>query len=219
MRTIVLSLLALAIYSVNLIAVPLPSDARPGAPTADELVAAKKVYAKFGGTYRDRRIMETDVFVMPVRTTDADLKGLPNLPFRFALELNHTKVTDAGMREIKPLKNLTVLLLFGTQVTDAGLKEIKELKNLAFLSLNNTQVTDSGLKELKDVKNLTVLSLGETNVTDAGAKELKEFKKLASLNLMNTKVTVAGLKELEQALPNCKIYRSPPIVDSSPAKE
>ncbi len=121
---------------------------------AKQLEAAKQAYDKFGAEYEtdtNPNTMQTfHQFKMPKATTDAALKGLPDLPFSFSLILNFTLVTDAGLKELKELKQLTGLFLSGTQVTDAGLKELKELKQLTELGLNGTQVTDAGLKELKE---------------------------------------------------------------------
>jgi flagellar basal body-associated protein FliL len=47
MRTIVMSILALAIYSFNLMA----DEPKPAEPTEKQLEAAKEAYAKFGATY------------------------------------------------------------------------------------------------------------------------------------------------------------------------
>jgi RNA polymerase sigma factor (sigma-70 family) len=187
--------------SVNFVAVRAPGDSKSDEPTAEQLAAAKKEYAKFGAGSGARKTIGPTilVFTMPRKTTDADLKGLPDLPFHFGLHLmGNSLVTDAGMKELKGLKNLTELNLFGTQVTDAGLKEIKELKNLTELNLRATNVTDVGLGELKELKNLNFLFLGNTKVTDAGMKELKELKNLNFLFLDNTKVTDAGMKELKE---------------------
>src|SRR5271166_4564984 len=101
MRTIVLSILAVAISSVNLLAVPAPTDSKPAEPTEEQLAAAKEAYAKIGAdclVTADSQTKRTiPWFVMPQKTTDADLTRLPNLSFRFALSLDQTKVTDAGM--------------------------------------------------------------------------------------------------------------------------
>ncbi len=122
MRTILPSLVALAVIATNLTA-----ERAPDEPSVEQLAAADKAYARFGAKRWGRS------FFMPEKTTDADLKGLPNLPFRFDLNLSATKMTDAGMKEIKELKNLIYLSLNGTgdlsrdaNVTAAGLKELQE---------------------------------------------------------------------------------------------
>ncbi len=178
MRSIVMSILALAICSLNLLPAPAATDLKPAEPSEKQLEAAKEAYAKFGAKYAADTNPKTEqtvhLFRMPKTTTDADLKGLPDLPFSFGLGLISTQVTDAGLKELKELKQLTTLDLEGTQVTDAGLKELKELKQLAELNLSRTKVTDAGLKELKELKQLTTLNLEGTQVTDAGLKGLKE---------------------------------------------
>ena len=72
---------------------------KPTEPTSKQLAAAKKAYAKFGATYRastDPHINQTThTFWMP-RATNARLKNLPDLPFRFELNLSYTQVTSAG---------------------------------------------------------------------------------------------------------------------------
>jgi len=178
MRTIVLSILAVAIYYFNLMAAQGADDPNPAEPTEKQLEAAKKAYAKFEAKYHtgtDPKTKQTfHRFAMPSTTDDADLKDLPDLPFSFYLGLSAPQVTDAGLKELKKLKQLIGLSLLRTQVTDAGLKELKELKQLNTLNLEFTQVTDAGLKELKELKQLTTLVLWRTQVTDAGLKELKE---------------------------------------------
>jgi internalin A len=167
-------------------------------PTDEQLAAAKEAYAKHGATYSFMKhsaakkvVLTTHLFDMP-RATDADLKGLPDLPFYFALNLSGSKVTDAGLKEVKKLKNLTMLGLAETKATSDGMKEIKDLKNLRHLNLEYTQVTDSGLRELKGLENLKELILRNPYV--GSLRRLTE-----------TPVTDAGVAELQRALPKCYI--------------
>src|SRR5262249_39693391 len=106
-----------------------------GQPTPEQLQAAKDAFAKAGDVHKEVFDQPTNrtiaVFVMLESTKDADLKGLPDLPFGFGLSLGRTKVTDAGLKELKDLKQLTWLdleghLLKGNGVTDTGLKELKD---------------------------------------------------------------------------------------------
>ena len=77
----------LAIFTMNLMAVPAPADSKPAEPSAEQLAAAKEAYAKFGGQYGAVANPKTNqtihLFRMRDTTTDADLKGLPDLPFPF----------------------------------------------------------------------------------------------------------------------------------------
>ena len=106
-RIIVLSGLLLAVLSVNLIAVPLPSDSKPTEPpepTQEQLAVAKETYAKHGAKYEPFGNTKTKntrhQFTMPSTTTDADVNGLPDLPFGFSLSLyGDRQVTDAGLKE------------------------------------------------------------------------------------------------------------------------
>ncbi len=191
MRPIVLGILALAVFSLNLMAVPLPSDLKPiPEPTAEQLAAAKEAYETFGADYEfqiDTVTKQTfHVFKMPSETIDEDLKGLPKLPFGFGLSFMITKVTDARLKE---------------------LNELNVRGHLIWVDPNLTKITDSGLKELKDLKNLTWLDLSGTKITDAGLKELKGLKNLTNLNVRRTQVTDDGVKELQEALPKCKIVK------------
>jgi hypothetical protein len=150
MRTIVLTILALANCSVNIVAAQVPADPKPVEPTAEQLAAAKKAYGKHGVTCTsivDPEMKSPRCYYSYLlnKTKDADLKGLPDLPFQFALDLGYTDVTDAGLKELNGLGNLTQLDLGGTKVTDAGLKELKKLKNLTQLNLYVTKVTDAGM--------------------------------------------------------------------------
>jgi Leucine-rich repeat (LRR) protein len=152
-------------------------DAEPE-PTEEQLAKAKMEYARHGARYFLHTDEETKrsipMFAMVRSKTDADLIGLPDLPFHFRLLLTCSKVTDIGMKEVKKLKHLKQLSLASTLVTDAGLKELKDSKNLTKLYLDNTNVTDAGLKHLQGLKNLTELSLDRTKVTDAGVRELQK---------------------------------------------
>ncbi len=138
-------------------------------PTAEQLAAAKEAYAKHGAIYIASDIPAMQKFFLTKHVfsmrdaTDADLKGLPDLPFYFALTLSESKITDAGLNELKNLKNLTLLDLSKTKVGDKGMKAVKELKNLRYLSLEHTKVTAAGPKELKELKNLEVLILSPRN--------------------------------------------------------
>src|SRR5262249_505232 len=112
MRYRLLAIFALSIFSMNLLAVPAPADPKPAEPTEEQLAAAKEAYARFGATYElftGPKAKTKHVFRLPPMKTDADLKGLPDLPFAFSLSLARTKVTDAGLKELKELKHLTGL--------------------------------------------------------------------------------------------------------------
>ncbi len=102
MRSIATGLLILTACASGLLA------AEPADPTAEELSAAKEVYAKHGAQYEALINLEpkrtTHTMFMPNETTDADLKDLPELPFRFGLSLNRTEVTDGGLRALSKLK-------------------------------------------------------------------------------------------------------------------
>ena len=70
---------------MSLVAARLPSDLNPAEPTDQQLAAAKMAHAKFGAAYQalpDPKTNQTfHEFIMPYKTTDADLIGLPDLPF------------------------------------------------------------------------------------------------------------------------------------------
>jgi hypothetical protein len=175
-------------------------------PTDKQLAAATRAYLKLGASYsawKDPVSKET-YYIFRIGP-GVDLQTLPDLPFRFGLDLWPNGVTDDGLRELKGLKNLNYLDLCKTRVTDAGLKELKEFKNLRWLSLVTTRVTDDGIKELKNLESLAILGLGNTGITDAGLKELKNCKNLILLNLGNAKVSAAGIDDLKKDLPKCKI--------------
>ena len=192
------------------------------APTDEQVKEAKEAFAKVGATYGktiDPRTKITEhLFRLRFRTSNADLKKLPNPPFAFALDLRVSDVTDGGLKELKDLKNLTRLYLVPRQITDTALANFREIGKLYTLSnalgkdgkpptsaedvlslvLAVDNLTDAGLKELKEFKNLTTLNLNNTKVTDAGLKELKDLKNLTTLSLYSTQVTDAGLKELKE---------------------
>jgi internalin A len=172
----------------------------PFEPISEQMVIAKEAFAKIGASYLvdtdpwSRRI--THYFSLPRRTTDADLKNVPNLPFRFGLDLEGTRVTDAGLRELAGFTSLAGLVLSNTEVTDAGLKSLRNSGNLTRLDLENTRVTDAGLLYLSRLKKLTRLNLSRTQVTDGGLPRLKDLAYLTHLNLSFTKVSDDSLNEL-----------------------
>ena len=99
-------------------------------PTAEQLEAARKAFAARGAKYSTflhpltKKAMH--VFSMPPKTTDADLKGLPNPRFSFGLRFFYPKVTDAGLPHLRELKGLTSLYLTETKVTAAGKAELRK---------------------------------------------------------------------------------------------
>jgi hypothetical protein len=85
---------------------PIPADLRPTPEaTAEQLDSAKKAYAKHGAKYECdwdlQRRQVIHAFRMP-EATNATLKGLYNLPFRFGLILYGTKITNAAPRRRTP---------------------------------------------------------------------------------------------------------------------
>ncbi|MDP7035215.1 MAG: hypothetical protein QF752_12040, partial [Planctomycetota bacterium] len=70
-------------------------------------------------------------------------------------------------------------------------------------------ITDAGLAHLAKRKGLEHLDLRETLITDAGLLHLKALSHLRQLDLRETRCTPEGIRALENALPNCRIYRSP----------
>ncbi|MCE9531556.1 MAG: hypothetical protein K8T89_10610 [Planctomycetes bacterium] len=154
MRTIILSILALAIFPLILQARPAPKFPNQIEPTVEQLAAAKEAFAKLGAKYECVNAEGVEqsfhVFYMPKKTIDADLKKLPDLPFNFVLSLTGTKVTDDGLKELKSLKNLFSLYLSGDKITDRAVNEIKELKKLASLSLCDTKITKAGVMKLRE---------------------------------------------------------------------
>jgi internalin A len=123
MRTLILANLAIVVCSSCLMAGSAFADQKSVTPTQEQLDAAIEAFGKHGGmlaTGTDPQTKRTTrIFNLPSKTTDADLKGLPNLPFLFGLDLPDTKVTDAGIKELKNLQNLDSLWLTDTKVTDA----------------------------------------------------------------------------------------------------
>ena len=89
------------------------AEPAPAEPTAQQLADAKEAYAKHGAAYEPVVNPQTKqtahIFWMPKSTTDGDLKGIPDLPFRFGLYLDNSKITDTGVKELKDLKNLISL--------------------------------------------------------------------------------------------------------------
>jgi hypothetical protein len=114
---------------------------------------AVKTIEKVGGTVvRDNKVKGRPVWGVVLsftKVTDADLKGLKDIPGLKTLHLISTKVTDVGLQEVKNIKGLDELNLTSTAVTDAGLGELKELKGLKTLVVQNTKVTAAGVAELQ----------------------------------------------------------------------
>jgi hypothetical protein len=114
---------------------------------------AVKAVQKLGGSViRDNKALGKPVYAVILsftKVSDADLKGLKDIPGLKTLHLVMTKVTDAGLEEVKNCKNLEELQLTSTVITDAGLNELKELKKLQKLSVLGTKVTNAGVADLK----------------------------------------------------------------------
>src|SRR5262249_6304496 len=107
MRISIVCLLSFGINCRSAFAVPAPTHAAsiPDTP-ADELDAAKTASAKHGAEHPSGTELKTEkkthIFQLPNETTDADLKKLPEVPFRFVLVLqNCPGVTDAGLKQLK----------------------------------------------------------------------------------------------------------------------
>ncbi len=203
-----LSRLTIAIWAflwtglvLRVAAIPAPADAEAREPNDQELSAAKELYANFGATYRAIKTPdEADsfhCFCMAIDATDNDLKGAPDLPFRFGLGLSEN-ITDLGLRNLKDLKQLAFLSLSSAKITDVGLKEISSLERLTALFIVNANVTDAGLLEIKKLKNLRSLDLSGTKVTDKGMTQLTEFRKLRVLVLNRTKITDTAASHLNK---------------------
>ena len=210
---------------------PRDSRTRGQQSTSDPVAALKEFGKEFGAKlYRNEPVLD---FSSNVWMVDAELVHLKRLPNLEALILADTKITNAGLVHLKGLPNLQMLVLDHTQVTDDGLVHLKGLTQMKRLQLTGTKVTGAALLHLKELTNLEELHLGDSQLSDTGIAELKEFKSLRGLNLSNTKITDAGLvhlagitilellhlgntrvtdvgvKKLQQALPKCKIDRTP----------
>ena len=127
-------------------------------PTPEQLAATKEVYAQHGLEYRGVADPKAPgaghCFRAKTSEIGADLKGLPDLPFRFAIDLNSTNVTDA------------CLDLSKTRVTSKGLQSLVVHKRLTILKLSYTRIADEGLSPLKEIKGLKELHLIDAGVTD-----------------------------------------------------
>jgi hypothetical protein len=162
---------------------------------------AKKALASLGVMWSGELDPESGqkiqpILRMPATVMDAELKGLPEIPFRFFLDLSVTKVTDEGLKGLRSFKNLQGLRT-SPHITDAGLKELRDFTEITWLDLSWSRVTGSGLKELGGLKKLTSLNLGATRVMDPGLKELRDFEQLTILSLLGTRVSDIGLRELK----------------------
>ncbi len=191
--------------------VPTWPDAPKAEPNTDQARAIAEIEKVGGRVIADEKSPGkpvTDVLLDDAKDADpvlASLKGLPQLQ---ALELARSHVTDAGLENLRGMSRLRYLWLSGTQISDAGLEHLKALNELKSLYLDGTKVTDAGLRHLKALSQLRYLNLSGTKVSSAGLEHLKELKQLQELDLRRTEVTGEGAKILQQALPNCRIYRS-----------
>jgi internalin A len=141
------------------------------------------------------------------QVTDQALQSLHQAGLLHALSLATT--LDGAKRPEGP-QQVTHLKLSVTRVTDAAVEHLGSLKNLRWLDLSLCdQVGDPGLKHLAALPTLKGLNLNATAVSDAGLKHLASVKTLEHVQLRKTRVTDAGVRELQNALPGCKIIRSP----------
>ena len=106
--------------------------AEPPVPNPEQSKQVREAFANMGLEYEPFTYLKTNqtahIFRFPETSDDATLKGLPNPPFAFGLNLTVTKVTDKGLKALAPLENLIYLNLSGTKVTDEGLKARARLK-------------------------------------------------------------------------------------------
>lgn len=108
----------------------------------------------------------------------ADLKDLPNRPFR--------------IQEID---------LSGVPVSSAWTALLPKLPELKVLKLNETRLNDAGLEALAKLDKLEQLELDGTAVTAAGTQHFASLQKLKSLSVNNTRIPAAQIAELRQKLP------------------
>jgi hypothetical protein len=167
----------------------------------NQLQQAKEAFARLGARHSRRTDWTTrqafDAFDMPRSTSDEDLKAVPDVPFKFALCLDDSKVTGRGLTYLKRLPHLTHLELRYTSIGDGDLKALNGLVQLRGLDLQHTNVTDAGLKELSGLSQLEDLNLCGTQVTADGLKELKKNKRLNQLCVGEVSdATLAAIREI-----------------------
>lgn len=97
---------------------------------------------------------------------------------------------------------------------DRGLERLVEViqnaGTIQSLDLIGVSITDEGGRRLGELRSLHSLSLSGTAVGDETAKALANCSQLESLSLDETPVSKAALERLRAALPDCKIFWSPP---------
>jgi Leucine-rich repeat (LRR) protein len=204
MKTTLSIIGSLVVSWATVLGAPLPVERSPTDPSDEQIAAAKREYLKYQSEYEcilDKKSNgRIHVFgpSVPIEFTDDDLNSVPDLPFRFRLELMFAhEVTDRGLKNISRLKNLEGISLGHTRITNAGLKHLAGLKNLTALNLGYIKVSDDGAAILGNFKGLISLSLLDAPISDTGLKRLTNLDKLENLDLSHTKVTDEGLKCLK----------------------
>jgi hypothetical protein len=128
--------------------------------------------------------------------------------------------TDDGLKQIPSLNGLKRLTISPLQHRvvrhDPAVRKSLESAGLHdtryFYFADNSPVTDTSLQPIEEVTQLEELDIQfPTQITNAGLEYLKRLKRLKNLRLFGIEVTAEEVKKLQQALPNCKIEKEPPI--------
>jgi internalin A len=104
---------------------------------------------------------------------------------------NSVRSLDAGLAHVKNMPRLRKLVLTSTRFSDTGLEEIAQITDLEELGLQGTFLRDEQLVKLTGLKNLRVLDISRTRVSDACFESLMAFKDLEVLRIGNN-LTVNG---------------------------
>ena len=186
-------------------------------PTKEQLDAAKSAYATRGGTYNPQVTSvgkKVHIFVMKSKTsariTDEAVVNLPNLPFDFSLNIDHSSITDVGLNELAKLANLSRLVISDSKVTNAGVPILATFKRLKFLNMGSCpELSEAGFKALGGLRNLEGLAIGGSQVIDESMVAIKELQNLNSFSVSGSLITDEGVKGLS----NLKYLTSLGITD------
>ncbi len=123
-------------------------------------------------------------------------------------------VEDLSVERMRDIAELPRLQYFQDGPIPRTLEHCQAIarSRLKVVSAFHNDIDDNDLAILSNLPTLEVVALVDNPITDAGLAHLKRLKRLNSLNLNGTKVTAAGVADLQQALPNCKIAWTAPML-------
>ncbi len=176
MKHIVLTLLALTLFSVNLHA-----QTEKDPPVIAKMEALGTVYL----TRKD----------LPDQKGQVRKNVIVGVDFR-PTAMSDPKAVAEVVRELSTLPDLETVLLLGQPITDDVANAIPATSKLVSLRFFNTKVTDKGIAKLARFTRLQVFSYTGTGLTDEGMKSIAKLTSLNTVTITDAPITDQGVRGL-----------------------